>query len=157
MIKYFFEPFALYYIVYKKLNNESITYQYNKYGLLSIKEMTSVENPNSSSTVPLPRIQVVEWNPHAYWKFKSAEPECQICKNHFEEPCLECSTDHNKGEMKCDVSRGKCGHCFHTHCIDKWRQKTTICPICKTPYNTDVKDMDNNVDWKRLISGTGKK
>lgn len=111
----------------------------------------ATSEPETSQTQSRP-IEVVDWKPFAYWRFKSADTDCQICKTHYEEPCLECTTGHSKGDLTCAVSRGKCGHCFHKHCIDKWMQKNTICPVCKLPYNVEVKDMDNNNDWKRLIS-----
>lgn len=30
-------------------------------------------------------------------------------------------------EIKCSISQGKCGHVFHTHCIDKWKGECALC------------------------------
>ncbi|QKF93644.1 zinc finger protein RING H2-type protein [Fadolivirus algeromassiliense] len=106
---------------------------------------------SESSANSQPVVKVVSWQPYAFWRFNTSEDECQICKTHFESPCLSCTSDHSKGDLVCDVSKGKCGHCFHKHCIDKWLQKNNICPTCRLPYNVDVKDMNNNTDWKRLM------
>ena len=101
-----------------------------------------------------PQMEVVSWTPYAFWTFKTTVTECPICKSHFEEPCLTCVNDHVKGDLICDVTKGKCGHCFHKHCIDKWLLKSTICPICNLPYNTEVKDMGNTADWMKLAKKT---
>lgn len=113
--------------------------------IISNKGMTSNEEINTT-----PIIQVIDWKPFAYWRFQSNEDMCSICQSHFETLCLECSVNNTKSETSCHISRGKCGHCFHKHCIDRWLNKNNICPTCKLPYNIDISDMDNNADWKKL-------
>ena len=103
-----------------------------------------------------PNIEVVSWEPVAYWKFKTIEKECQICKQIFEGPCLTCNTEHCKGDMVCNTSRGKCGHSFHKHCIDAWIVKSNICPTCATPYAFAVNNMNNNEEWKKISKNTSK-
>lgn len=112
---------------------------------------------DSVSSVPMQDkpIEVLSWSPYAVWKFKATYEDCPICKAHLEEPCLQCLESTNKTSMSsiiCDASRGKCGHCFHKHCIDKWTDKTQICPVCTTPYATDIKNMNNNTDWIKLMN-----
>ena len=96
-------------------------------------------------------IEIISWSPWAIWKFKATYDDCPICKVHLEEPCLQCLESHTKGELTCDASRGKCGHCFHKHCIDKWTEKSQICPVCTTPYSTDIRNMNNDKDWIKLM------
>lgn len=86
-------------------------------------------------------IEIVSLSFIAHWKFNTSEEMCQICKEHFESPCLSCS--EKQTEIICDVSRGKCGHCYHKHCIDQWLTKSPICPTCLTPYATDLKNINN--------------
>ena len=120
--------------------------------------MTSTVTPSSSSTGSTvlggqeKPIEVVSWTPYATWRFRATYTDCPICKGHLEEPCLQCLESHNKGDLTCDASRGKCGHCFHKHCIDKWTEKSQVCPVCTTPYATDVRNMNNNTDWIKLMT-----
>lgn len=93
------------------------------------------------------RVQIVSWEPIVFWKFKTSNDECQICKEHFEAPCLSCID--KKDTVTCDVSRGKCGHCYHKHCIDQWLSKSSICPGCMTPYTTEVSNMNSNDSYKK--------
>lgn len=97
-------------------------------------------------------IEITNLTLYGTWRFKATYEECPICKGHLEEPCLQCLESHNKGDLSCDASRGKCGHCFHKHCIDKWIEKSQVCPVCTTPYATDVRNMNNNSDWIKLMS-----
>ena len=53
--------------------------------------------------------------------FKCPSDQCTICYENFKR------LDSVK-EMK------KCGHGFHTKCIDKWLKSEKRCPVC----NTDV-------------------
>ncbi|AYV77009.1 MAG: hypothetical protein Barrevirus7_16 [Barrevirus sp.] len=104
-------------------------------------------------------IEIVSFTPYATWRFKATYEDCPICKGHLEEPCLQCLESPNKGDLQkgstwtglsCDASRGKCGHCFHKHCIDKWTEKSQVCPVCTTPYATDVRNMNNTDDWIKM-------
>lgn len=96
-------------------------------------------------------IELVNWAPVATWNFKTSGTECPICKHHYEELCLTCEDEHTSGEPTCEVSRGKCGHCFHRHCINSWLKNSNICPICTTPYANDINNMANTEEWKKLL------
>jgi len=104
------------------------------------------------------KIDVVSWQPIAFWKFKTTNPECQICKEHYETPCTTCLYENTtKGQIECNPSKGKCGHCFHKHCIDKWlSNKKLSCPICSTPYESDINNMDAVENWKKIITSQNK-
>jgi RING-box protein 1 len=103
-----------------------------------------------STTSDLPySMKLTSWNPVGYWSFKTSQEDgCSICRNKFEEPCIECLCSHQKGDLVCNPSQGKCGHVFHKHCIDKWNVKSSICPICVTPYATAVSNLNDNEAWK---------
>lgn len=104
-----------------------------------------------SNIVEKPIVQFVSWRPMGTWKFNTGGDECTICKSPFVESCILCAQSSSSVEMVCKVSRGKCGHAFHKHCIDKFlsSSKAMICPICATPYSTEIEDMGNNEDWKK--------
>lgn len=112
----------------------------------------STETVTASEPTQEKPIEVISWTPFALWKFKATYDDCPICKGHLEEPCLQCLESHNKGDLSCDASRGKCGHCFHKHCIDKFIEKSQVCPVCVTPYATDIRNMNNNTDWIKLMT-----
>ncbi|KAJ2877695.1 hypothetical protein FB639_003650 [Coemansia asiatica] len=49
---------------------------------------------------------------------------------YFTQDCIVCLADFAPGEV---VRQLKCGHYFHTQCIDSWLTKqSATCPICKT-------------------------
>ena len=100
-----------------------------------------------------PKIEIISWQPIAFWKFKTTTTECPICKEHFESHCTSCVHENTtKGHIDCDITRGKCGHCFHKHCIDKWlANKKGSCPVCSTPYEMDI-NMNSIETWKKLFT-----
>lgn len=32
-------------------------------------------------------IELVSWNPYAFWRFKTTSTECPICREHYETGC----------------------------------------------------------------------
>lgn len=76
------------------------------------------------------------------------EHMCKICKRHIEAPTLE---DIQTGNINSKVSLGKCGHSFHTACIDKYMKTGNMsCPIDMTPWNLN-KELDQNIMFKKLV------
>ena len=102
-------------------------------------------------------IEVISWSPIASWMYKASYHDCPICKVKLEQTCAQCEANNTSKDLVCDVSRGSCGHVFHKHCIDKWIATSSICPICNTPYNTSIKNMNNDEDWKKLVTKNNKK
>jgi uncharacterized CHY-type Zn-finger protein len=47
--------------------------------------------------------------------------QCSICLNPFEKTC----------KQKRYVKRLRCGHVFHSVCIDKWIDMKGTCPYCR--------------------------
>ena len=55
--------------------------------------------------------------------------ECVICKRNLYEPSYETITDNKKIFRDTDITIGKCGHLFHSDCIDEWIKQCDKCPI----------------------------
>jgi len=55
--------------------------------------------------------------------------ECVICKRNLCEPSYETITDNKKIFRETEITIGKCGHLFHSDCIDEWIKKCDKCPI----------------------------
>lgn len=103
--------------------------------------------------IQTPKIELINWKVMGIWKFNIAEDECQICKSMFVEQCIQCSIS-NKNNSVCNVVKGKCGHAFHKHCIDKClsslKSNAQICPICTTPWSIEINNMDDNELWRKV-------
>lgn len=97
-------------------------------------------------------IELISWSPIATWSFKSLSTDCSICRELLMRECTECTTKPITQHKKtCIVSKGICGHCFHDHCISKWLTGAITCPICTTPYKTEITNMDDKFLWKNNI------
>ena len=55
--------------------------------------------------------------------------ECVICKRNLCEPSYETVTNNNNIFRETEITIGKCGHLFHSDCIDKWLKTCDTCPI----------------------------
>lgn len=59
------------------------------------------------------------------WMWNTNDDVCGICQAPYDAPCPSCKV----GGDTCPVSKGVCGHYFHTHCIDTWTKKNPTCPL----------------------------
>ena len=48
------------------------------------------------------------------------EKECMICRRPLNEVCYFCQSGNITDTSQCPISRGKCGHIFHSHYIDQY-------------------------------------
>ena len=65
------------------------------------------------------------------------EKECIICKRSLYEPSYDQITDNNKLLNEQEIIIGKCGHCYHYDCMQKWLNSgNKNCPIDKVEWHT---------------------
>lgn len=77
------------------------------------------------------------------WNYNTEQIVCSICKNQLTEKCVEClGHQTNVLEQTCSVSKGKCGHAFHSHCISKLVKNSGSCPDDHTPWHYEFDDMN---------------
>lgn len=55
--------------------------------------------------------------------------QCAICKNHVQDPCIECQSKQDTGAPECHMAWGVCKHVYHYHCITKWLTTRNVCPL----------------------------
>lgn len=74
----------------------------------------------------------------AAWKWTyPKDDDCGICRNCFDDCCAECKAPGDD----CPIIIGKCGHCFHMHCIEEWHNQphcttSKLCPMCRQQFET---------------------
>ena len=56
--------------------------------------------------------------------------DCTICRGSLNSDSIY---NIEKG-IRSTLSRGLCGHMFHTECIDPWLKNNVKCPICSQIY-----------------------
>lgn len=39
-----------------------------------------------------------------------------------------------------------CGHTFHTHCIERWKRRSSTCPNCRTPFDQPMYRVKVTID-----------
>jgi len=81
-----------------------------------------------STTGGRPEIEIVSWNIVGLWSLNVQIEICAICRNHIMDSCVECQNGLINNEV-CSISWGKCGHAFHTHCINHWLNSRNVCPL----------------------------
>jgi hypothetical protein len=65
------------------------------------------------------------------------EKDCIICKRSLYEPSYDQITDNTKLLNEQDIIIGKCGHCYHHDCMQKWLNAgNKNCPIDKVEWHT---------------------
>lgn len=57
--------------------------------------------------------------------------ECAICKRSILEASYETITNNRNIALENEVTIGKCGHMYHSECINSWLKTNYICPIDK--------------------------
>lgn len=56
--------------------------------------------------------------------------DCTICRGSLNSDSIY---NMEKG-IRSTLSRGLCGHMYHTECIDPWLKNNIKCPICSQNY-----------------------
>jgi hypothetical protein len=62
--------------------------------------------------------------------------ECAICKRSILEASYEFITNNCNIALENEITIGKCGHMYHSECINSWLKTNTICPIDKVGWQT---------------------
>mmetsp|Transcript_21249 Transcript_21249/g.62044 ORF Transcript_21249/g.62044 Transcript_21249/m.62044 type:complete len:88 (+) Transcript_21249:101-364(+) len=73
------------------------------------------------------KVKVKRWHGVATWSWNVNDECCGICRMPFEACCPDCKAPGDD----CPPMWGRCNHAFHIHCIMKWLEKNTTCPMCR--------------------------
>lgn len=79
------------------------------------------------------------------WSLNLQSSDCSLCKSNLLTPV----NSDAKNVFKNHISRGRCGHAFHSSCISTYTNSTgSSCPTCLTPWIFD-KEIDVGAQWKK--------
>lgn len=77
---------------------------------------------------------------------------------------VQCKRTCTEGTTKCHIHTGEtcpicmlvitngssrtldCGHTFHTHCIERWKRRSSTCPNCRTPFDQPMYRVKVTID-----------
>jgi E3 ubiquitin-protein ligase RBX1 len=94
--------------------------------------------------------EVLTWTPVAIWSFNVPHKECLICRCMLTTKCATCLESKNMLTEACAVSKGKCGHAYHFHCIRKSiASGNNMCPVCCIVWNAETENLDSRVPQKK--------
>lgn len=62
---------------------------------------------------------------------------CGICCNQIKNLCIDCQGNDRQSseDDECKVAWGVCDHAYHFHCISRWLEGNTVCPL-------------DNIEWR---------
>jgi len=81
-----------------------------------------------------PDLQIENYDKHL--SKKKLLNECTICKRFILEPSYDSITNNRNIVHESDITIGKCGHMYHSDCINSWLKTNNICPIDKVAWQT---------------------
>ena len=62
--------------------------------------------------------------------------ECAICKRFILESSYDSITSNHNIVNESEITIGKCGHMYHSECINSWLKTNNVCPIDKVAWHT---------------------
>ena len=65
--------------------------------------------------------------------------DCVICKRGLSKPCITCESNNLNN---CFLAVGKCSHIYHYHCVRRWSQIHSVCPLGKATWSIDTNKTD---------------
>ncbi len=84
---------------------------------------------------------------------EKAQTECSICKRNLGEPSYETVSNNKNIFRETEITLGKCGHLFHSDCIDKWLKTCDTCPIDRVKWCCS-RELDSTIRF--ILSGKHK-
>lgn len=85
-------------------------------------------------------IELISMNINAYWDYDVKNRLCVECEENINNRCKECK---EKNRIYCKVSKTKCGHAYHQHCIKKMmRERRYKCKIDEEKIKIEEMDIE---------------
>lgn len=94
---------------------------------------------SSSSVVGISKspFTIVKINQIGIWTYDLSNENCGICRDSNQSLCIMCMGGDTNPNEPCQVIIGRCGHAYHSHCINGWLKNSAVCPICNQTWLAD--------------------
>eukprot|EP01067_Filipodium_phascolosomae_P001929 Filipodium_phascolosomae@DN2217_c0_g1_i1.p2 len=89
--------------------------------------MTDAADTATAIATKDPIFELKKWSAVCAWAWDLQVDTCAICRNSLYEPSIEHQA-LSKSEVV--IAWGKCNHCFHLECIQRWLKTRNVCPLC---------------------------
>ena len=62
---------------------------------------------------------------------KTCQDGKKMCHVHEGESCAVCMANMSENNSR----TLECGHKFHSRCLERWKRRSSTCPMCRTPFD----------------------
>ena len=78
---------------------------------------------------------------------RMCQSDKKMCHMHDGESCPVCMMAMTESNSR----RLDCGHTFHTRCLERWKLRSSTCPMCRTPFDQPMYKVKITIEPSNII------